>query len=277
MKRNKTSLNHYLLLIVASVLAVISFFPVFFSLMSAFKTNGEIFRNPIALPTTFRFDNFIYLWQQTRFAEALFHSVFLTVISVAFIIFLIPMGAYAIVRRNSRLSNFIYIYFIAGMMIPFQVYMIPLFRQLKLIGLFGNMAGPIIIYIAGSTSFGTLLYSGFIKSIPREIEEAAAIDGCGAFSTFWKIIFPLLTPCTASLIILQGLGIWNDFLMPMLVLPSNGAKTINVEIFSFVDQFGSRWDVVFAGTVAAMLPVLLVFLFLQRYFVKGITAGTVKG
>lgn len=259
------------------ILAVLYFFPIYFSAISAIKTNGEIMRDPIALPSSLYLDNFIYLWQKTKFAGALYNSAFLTIVSELLIVVIIPMAAYALERRKSKLADMVYLYFIAGMMIPFQAYMIPLFKELKMLGMFGEFSGPIIIYVSGSTAFGTLLVTSFIKGVPYEIEESASIDGCNSFMIYWRIVFPLLKPCIASLVILNGLGIWNDFLMPMLVLPSGKAKTINVEIYSFVDQFASRWDIVFAGVVCGIIPVLLVFIFLQKYFIKGITAGAAKG
>lgn len=262
---------------VVLLLALAVLFPVLFSVMSAFKTNGEILRNPIAPPSALRLDNFVYLMQKTRFPEALANSAFLTITAEVLILFVIPMAAYGIERCRSRVTSFLYVLFLAGMMVPFQVYMIPLFKELKLFGLFGNHAGPLVVYLSGATSFGVLLFVSFLKGVPREIEESATIDGAGPFKTFWIIVFPLLAPCTASLIVLNGMGIWNDFLMPMLVLPSAQAKTVNVEIYSFVGEFASRWDVVFAGVVCAMAPVLVVFLSLQQFFIKGITAGAAKG
>jgi len=193
------------------------------------------------------------------------------------ILFLIPITAYGIARGNKKITPVIYTLFLSAMMIPFQVYMIPLFKELKAFNLYGTMAGPIVVYLVGSIPFGILLFTSFLKNIPIELEEAATLDGCNIFKTFWKIIFPLLKPVTASMIILNGLGIWNDFLMPMLVLPSNKAKTINVEIYSFIDQFASRWDIVFAGVVCGLIPIFIVFVSLQKYFVKGLTAGAAKG
>jgi ABC-type sugar transport system, permease component len=262
--------------VVVLVLAAISFFPVYFTLVSAFKTNGEIMRSPLGMPSALRLDNFAYLWNKTRLPQALLNSAFLTAVSTALMILVIPMSSYAIERRRTRLSKFLYGYFLAGMMIPFQVYMIPLFRELRLVGLFGTLYGPIVVYVSGAAAFGTLLFCSFIKSIPREIEEAAAIDGYHSFQIFWKIVFPLLGPCTASMVILQGLGIWNDFLMPLMVMPANRAKTINVEIYSYIGEFQVRWDVLFSGTLCAMLPILLIFAFLQKYFVSGVMSGSLK-
>ncbi len=266
-----------LLFALAGIIAFLFFYPIYFSTISAFKTQGEIMRDAIALPSALHLDNFIYLWNQTRFPQAVVMSAFLTATSTALMILVIPMAAYVIERRKSWITSWVYLFFLSGMMIPFQAYMIPLFREMKWLHLFGKVYGPIVVYISGATGFGTLLFTSFIKGIPKEIEESAAIDGCTSFGTFWKIVFPLLGPCTASMIILQGLGIWNDFLMPLLVLPSNQAKTVNVEIYSYVGELASRWDVLFAGSFCSMIPLIFIFVFLQKFFVKGITAGTVKG
>ncbi len=265
------------LLFVAVLLGFLFFYPVVFSIISAFKTNGEILRDPLGLPSKFRIDNFIYLWNKTSIPRAALNSTFLTVTSVVGMILVIPMSCYAIDRRKGRMSNFLYRMFISGMMIPFQVYMIPLFRQMRYLRLFGTLYGPIVVYVSGACAFGTLLYCGFMKTVPRELEESAFLDGCNSFSTFWKIIFPQLKPCTASMIILQGVGIWNDFLMPLMVLPANRPKTINVEIYAFIGEFQVRWDILFTGTFVSMVPVLIIFALLQKHFVSGIMTGAVKG
>ncbi len=265
------------LIILAAVLSFIFIYPVLFAFMSAFKSNGEILRAPAAFPTSFYTQNFVDLFAMSDFGHAIFNTIFLTVVSEMLIICIVPMAAYGIERRKSHVSSFLYTFFIAGMMIPFHLYMFPLFKQMKVLGLFGNMAGPIVCYISGSIAFGTLLYCSFLKGVPLEIEEAATIDGCTPFGTFWRITFPLLGPCNASMVILNGLGIWNDYLMPYLVLPSGKAKTITVEIAGFVGQFTARWDIVFAGTIISIVPALIVFCAFQKYFVKGITAGAAKG
>lgn len=267
----------FILLAVTAVLALIFIYPVLFALMSAFKSNGDILKSPIAPPTSFYVQNFKDLFAQSDFAAAILHSVVLTVVSEVLIVCIVPMAAYGIERRKGKMTGFIYSFFLAGMMIPFHLYMFPLFKQMKTFHLFGTMAGPVVCYIAGSIAFGTLLYSSFLKGIPLEIEEAAQIDGCSPFQTFWQVTFPLLGPCTGSMVILNGLGIWNDYLMPYLVLPSSRAKTITVEIASFVGQYTARWDIVFAGTIISIVPALIIFCAFQKYFVKGITAGAAKG
>lgn len=279
LKKNKQKFRiaPVLILLLTVALALVFLAPVFFAIISAFKSNGEILKNPMAMPSGLYLKNFQDLFAQSDFLTAIKHSLILTVVSEILIVCIVPMAAYAMERRSSKVTNLIYTYFLAGMMIPFHLYMFPLFKEMKVFGLFGTLAGPIVCYISGSVAFGSLLYCSFLKGVPLEIEEAAQIDGCTPFQTFWRVTFPLLGPCTASMVVLNGLGIWNDFLMPYLVLPSGKAKTITVEVFSFVGQYTARWDIVFAGTVCSIVPALIIFVLLQKYFVKGITAGAAKG
>ncbi|CQR56353.1 carbohydrate ABC transporter permease [Paenibacillus riograndensis] len=265
------------LLAVTVLLAVIFFFPIFFNLMSAFKSNAEIMKDAIAFPKGLYLDSFKYLLTETDFPRAIVNSLILTLVSIVAQVLIIPMAGYAIERRDTRWTKMVFLYFLAGMMIPFQAYMIPLFKELRVFGLYGSLAGPILVYVAGAVGFGCLLYTSFVKGIPKEIEEAAEIDGCSRYGIFWKIVFPLLGPVTASMVVLNGLGIWNDFLMPMLVLPSGEPKTMVVEIYRYIGEFSSRWDMIFAGTAMSVVPVLIVFIALQKYFVKGIASGATKG
>ena len=215
--------SNYVLFAVTVLLAFLFIYPVLFALMSAFKSNGDILKNPIGVPTSLYVQNFKDLFEQSDFTTAILHSLFLTIVSELLIVCIVPMAAYGIERRKSRTTSLIYTYFLAGMMIPFHLYMFPLFREMKLMHL------------------------------------------------------PLLGPCTGSMVILNGLGIWNDYLMPYLVLPSGIAKTITVEIAGFVGQYTARWDIVFAGTIISIVPALIIFCMFQKYFVKGITAGAAKG
>ncbi len=275
--QKKVKIHDIVMFVITVFLAVLFIYPVFFAFISAFKSNGDILKAPAALPSSLYIQNFKDLFQQSDFAGAILNSVILTVVSEIVIVCVVPLAAYGIERRKSRLTSLVYTYFLAGMMIPFHLYMFPLFKEMKMFHLFGNMAGPIICSISGAVPFGCLLYCSFLKGIPIEIEEAAMIDGCTPFQTFWKVTFPLLGPCTGSMIILNGLSIWNDYLMPYLVLPSGKAKTITVEIASFVGQYSARWDIVFAGTIISIVPALVIFCAFQKYFVKGVTAGAAKG
>lgn len=263
--------------VVTAILAFLFVYPIYFAVISAFKSNGDILKSPLSFPTELYLQNFQDLFAKTDFFTAIWHTVFLTVVSEVLIVLVVPLAAYAIERHKSRSTKFIYLYFTAGMMVPFHLYMFPLFKEMKVFHIYGTLWGPIICYIAGSVAFGTLLYTSFLKGVPLEIEEAAKIDGCTEFWAFWRVVFPLLGPCTASLIVLNGLGIWNDFLMPYLALPSDQAKTITVAVYSFVGQYTARWDIVFAGTLISLVPALIIYICLQKYFVKGIMSGAAKG
>lgn len=275
--QGRKRLGEVLLFLFTLIVGIVFFFPIFFNLMSAFKSNAEIMRDALAFPKGLYLESFKYLLTETEYPRAILNSLILTVVSIGMQVLVIPMAGYAIERRNAKWTNFIFLYFLAGMMIPFQAYMIPLFKELRMLGLYGSLAGPILVYIAGAVGFGCLLYTSFVKGIPKEIEEAAEIDGCSRYGIFWRIVFPLLGPVTASMVVLNGLGIWNDFLMPMLVLPSGEPKTMVVEIYRYIGEFSSRWDMIFAGTAMSVVPVLIAFIFLQKYFVKGIASGATKG
>jgi raffinose/stachyose/melibiose transport system permease protein len=253
-------------------------FPIFITLITAFKSNGEILRNPVALPEGLYLENFTFLFTRTQIPRAILNTLFLTVISEILIVIVVPLSSYAIARYPSKWTNAVYTLFVGGMMIPFQAYMISLFRELKFIGLFGTFSGTILIYVSGAVAFGTLLFTSFIRTtVPVEIEESARIDGANSMVLFWKIVFPLLSPCTASMVILNGLGIWNDFLMPSLMLNSKRPSTLNVIVHNFVGQYNTRWNIVFAGAVICIIPAIIIFISLQKYFIKGIAAGAVKG
>ncbi len=275
--KKRVRIRDIVLFVCVILLALLFIYPVFFALISAFKSNGDILKDPAALPSSLYIQNFKDLFQQSDFLGAIRNSVIMTVVSEILIVCIVPLAAYGIERRKSKITSLIYTYFLAGMMIPFHLYMFPLFKQMKIFHLFGNMSGTIVCCVSGAVSFGCLLYCSFLKGIPVEIEEAAMIDGCTPFQTFWKVTFPLLGPCTGSMIILNGLSIWNDYLMPYLVLPSGKAKTITVEIAGFVGQYSARWDIVFAGTIISIVPALVIFCAFQKYFVKGVTAGAAKG
>lgn len=273
--RKKT--GEVILFVFTLLAAVVFFFPILFNLMSAFKSNGEIMRDALSFPTSLYLENFKYLLTEIEFPRAIINSLILTIVSIVMQILIIPMAGYAIERRNAKWTHLVFLYFLAGMMIPFQAYMIPLFKELKMFGLYGSLAGPVFVYIAGAVGFGCLLYTSFVKGVPKEIEEAAEIDGCSRYTIFWRIVFPLLGPVTASMVVLNGLGIWNDFLLPMLALPSGEPKTMVVEIYRYIGEFSSRWDMIFAGTALSVVPVLIAFIFMQKYFVKGISSGATKG
>lgn len=265
---------------VVAILVVCSAFvllPLYVAVITAFKSNHEILSAPLAFPKGLYLQNFTAIFTRKGFGLSVLNSLFITTVSLALQLVLIPMAAYPIARWQTRMNKFVYLLFISGLMIPFQVIMIPLVQLLKAIGFLGNYLGIIAVYVSGAPCFGILLYVGFLRDIPRELDESGVVDGASYFRIFWNILFPLLKPCTMTLIIFNTVGIWNDFLCPILIMNGSNGQTITVAIYSFVARFSNEWGPIFAGSLVIIFPIVVLFLFLQKYFIKGLTAGAVKG
>jgi len=224
-----------------------------------------------------------------RYASSFISSIIITTVSVGLLVLCSSMAAWVLVRTKTMLSNVIFMTFVAAMVIPFQVVMFPLISWFHLIetklGLLGtpfrliqNYPGIIFAYLGFGSSLSIFLYQGFTKSVPLELEEAATIDGCSRPATFFKIVFPILTPVTVTVMILNSIWIWNDYLLPLLVLGSgNTVQTLPLAVASFVGSFVRRWDLILTSTLMTMLPAIIVFLILQKYIIKGMVDGSVKG
>jgi raffinose/stachyose/melibiose transport system permease protein len=259
------------------LVALIVLFPLYLIMITAVKSPNDIAMSPFGWPKGFVFNNFVQAWQSGHFDWGFRNSLFIAVISITFIVFIGALAAYPLARKPSRVNNLIYILFISLIMVPFQMAMIPLYKLIKGLEWINTYRAVICINIATSMPLVIFLYTGFMKSIPKELEESAIIDGCNELMIFWRIVFPLLKPATATVIILNTLQIWNDFLMPMLFLQKAEYRTIPVALFAFQGQYNNNWSLLFAAMALAMIPMLIMFLILQRDFIKGITAGSVKG
>ncbi|MBW9094168.1 carbohydrate ABC transporter permease [Microbacterium jejuense] len=264
-------------MIVLAVLVLIVASPVLYALLNSFRSYAEITKDPMGLPTQFTLDNYVQLFQQTDYGEALVNTLIITVATVVLLVAIVPMAAYGIERVGGRTSRFMYILFIAGLMIPFQVRMIPLVKGFNEVGLYSTLTSVILVHLGGAASFGILLYCSFLKSVPIDVEEAASIDGAGRLRTFWSIVFPMLLPVTSAFVIIQALGLWNDFFIPLVFLDSSSAGTINVAINRMVGLLTSQWQLIYTGAILAIIPSVAIFAAFQRYFIKGMSVGAVKG
>lgn len=276
-ERKRWSTGEIVVMAVLAVLVLIVSAPVIYALLNSFRSYAEITQDPMGLPTTFTLDNYVQLFQQTDFGEALVNTLIITVTTVMLLVAIVPMAAYGIERIGGRTSRFMYILFIAGLMIPFQVRMIPLVQGFDDVGLYSTLTSVILVHLGGAASFGVLLYCSFIKGIPSEVEEAAYVDGAGRFRTFWSIVFPMLLPVTSAFVIIQALGLWNDFFIPLVFLDSSSAGTINVAINRMVGLLTSQWQLIYTGAILAIIPSVAIFAAFQRYFIKGMSIGAVKG
>ena len=273
----KLTAGQIVVMAVLAVLVLIVASPVVYAFLNSFRSYAEITVDPMGLPTQFTLDNYIQLFQQTDYGEALLNTLIITVATVVLLVAIVPMAAYGIERVGGRTSRFLYILFIAGLMIPFQVRMIPLVKGFDEVGLYSTLTSVILVHLGGAASFGILLYCSFIKGIPIEVEEAAHVDGAGRLRTFWSIVFPMLLPVTSAFVIIQALGLWNDFFIPLVFLDSSSAGTINVAINRMVGLLTSQWQLIYTGAILAIIPSVAIFAAFQRYFIKGMSVGAVKG
>lgn len=262
--------------IVSIILAILFISPFYLVLVNSFKTQKGIFSDVIGLPgESFTLKNYVEAFKQLDFIKSFINSLLITVSSVVIIIIFTSMAAWMLVRTKSKVSTFIFLMFSASMLIPFQAVMLPLVAIAGKTHLL-NPGGLVFMYLGFGTSLSVILYHGFIKSIPKEIEEAAAIDGCNKFQTFWIIVFPLLKPITVTVAILNSMWIWNDFLLPQLVINRPEWQTIPLKMFYFFGEYSKRWNLALAGLVIAMIPIVVFYLAMQKYIIKGIVQGSVK-
>lgn len=271
----KISIKKIVSVILSILLGLLFLSPFYIVIINSFKSRQELYLNTLALPKTLLLSNYSKAFEQLNFFQTIFNSLFITVCSVVVIIIFSSMAAWMLERTNSKLSNVIFMFFIASMIIPFQSVMLPL---VKLMGSlhFLNMGGLIFMYLGFGASLSIFLYHGNLKSIPKELDEAATIDGCNKFQTFWYIIFPLLKPISITVAILNTTWIWNDYLLPSLVINKPATQTIPLKTFFFFGQYTKQWDLALAALVLTMLPVVIFYFLAQKHIIKSITAGSIK-
>ena len=263
--------------IAGCLLALLLLVPFYFVGVNSVKSFGDILNNAASWPEAFRWDNYARVWEIMKYPRAFLNSLAITVFANAGLAVISSMAAYRIVRMPSRFNQFMLFLFVAAMVIPFQSIMIPLVKVASTVGIMNSIWGLVIAYYGFGVSLSIFLFQGFMKSIPREIEESAVVDGTNAYGVFWRIVFPLLKPMTVTVVLLNSLWTWNDFLLPLLFLYDAELRTIPLAIYSFFGQYTKQWDMALAGLVLGFAPIVCFFLFMQRHIVAGIAAGSVKG
>ncbi|MGE5582386.1 MAG: carbohydrate ABC transporter permease [Bacillota bacterium] len=260
--------------IIMWLVALLFLFPALFILINSFKSDAQITLNPISFPQTLGLENYINAWKETNFPVVFCNTLIITLLSTVGIILVSAMAAYILARTKWKLSWLIYLLFTFSLVVPFQSFMIPLVRTAKEYGL-QNVLGVVPIYIGLGCPLAIFMYHGFIRSVPVEIEESAAIDGASTFRTFFQLVFPVLAPVTATIAILDTLWIWNDFLLPLIILPAK--STLQLAQFGFFSLFRRQYSLAMASLVLSAAPVVILYFLLQKYIVKGVAAGAVKG
>lgn len=277
----KKSTGNTIIFIILCALVVVFLYPIMFIVINSFKGKFFISQNPFALPTAETFaglTNYINGLEKTGFFSAMGWSFFITILSVAVIIFFTSMTAYYITRVKSKATNVLYYLFVFSMIVPFQMVMFPMVKLADTLNL-SNPLGMVALYLGFGSGLSVFMFSGFIKSIPLEIEEAAMIDGCNPLQTYFYIVLPILKPTSITVAILNAMWIWNDYLLPYLVIGlSTKYKTIPVVIQMLVGSNGNRdMGAMMAMLVLAIIPIVVFYLACQKHIIEGVVAGAVKG
>jgi raffinose/stachyose/melibiose transport system permease protein len=272
----RTKIFSFLISVLLAIIALFFFLPVFLTILNSFKSMEEMTKPFYAPPARLALDNFRQVVRTTNMGNAFLYSAIIVGTSVTGIVILTSMASYVIARRNSLYNRIIHVVLVAGLMIPFSVLMIPLMKVVGFLKL-GGVYGLIVIYLALGMSLPVFLLTGFIKgSVPLELEESAHLDGAGVFRIFVSVVMPLLTPILATVIILGTVWIFNDFLLPSLLLTSK-RFTIPLSQYQLAGQYLQWYNLMLAGFTLALIPLLALFLFFQRYFIRGVTEGALKG
>lgn len=268
----------FVLQIIMTVAALLFIAPIFIILNYSFKGKKELYlSSPLALPESLNFDNYRAAFKKLNLATTFTNTLFYTVVSVLILALLCGMTAWAIARCKRAFFKFAYVYFIVGILIPYQALFLPIYMIGFRLNLTNTRYGIIFMYVATGVSFGVFLMNSFMSTVPLELEEAARIDGCSVFRTYFTVVLPLLKPAMATLIIMQSFQIWNDYLLASLYVSKKQLKTLTVAIQSLFSAQSSDYTTAMAAIVISVLPVAILFLSLQKYFIKGMTVGAVKG
>lgn len=275
--KKKRLLSDILVYGLLTLAALFTLFPLLMALMNSFKSNRELLINVMSWPTTFTFENYIRTFEKMHYARSFMNTVLLAGLSVTLMILFSALAGWKLCRTKTRLSRFLLKLFIFSMLIPFSSIMIPLYRVTLALHIKNSLIGLSFVYAGLGVSMAIFLYHGFVKSIPVEMEEAAAMDGCNSLQTFFMIVLPMLKPITVTIAITNVLWVWNDFLLPLIVISDSKKYTLLLSTNTLFGQYSSDWTAILSALILAALPVIVFYGFFQKQILKGIADGAVKG
>ena len=261
----------------ALVVGLIFFVPIFFLLTNTFKSQAEMFHSFLAFPKAISVENYALAWKNMRYFRALVNTVIVTCGGVAVVVLFSAMAAYRIARSVSRLTTWLLLFFVLSMMLPFQTIMIPLVQVVGWAGLLGSRFGFIIVAAALLCPFTIYLYRGFFVQIPMELEEAASMEGAGSIRTFFSVVFPLVKSVTVTAVMINALGIWNDFILALLLLQEPRLMTLQLSVVQYAGRYALQWNLILATLALVVVPIMVLYLFLQRHIQSGLVSGALKG
>ena len=276
-KMKKINWHIAIVYIVLTLYTLYTLYPIFLMLVTSLKNNLEIMKNPAGLPQEWVFDGFITLFQKENFGRYFLNSIFVTGTSVVILLVVTIMLAYVLARYKSRLSNFLYYFFLVGMMVPLRLGLLSLNDLLYKLGLIDNLWGLVLINVAMNIPYSMFLMAGYIKMIPVSLEESAFIDGANTWTILWKIVVPLIKPCIATTLIYNLVPIWNDAFFPLVFISTKENRTLMQAVMLFFGQYSTNWNLVFSALSLAAIPVIVVYIICSKYLIRGMMAGAVKG
>ncbi|HEX7084500.1 MAG TPA: carbohydrate ABC transporter permease [Gaiellaceae bacterium] len=250
--------------------------PWYILLTLSLKTNTQVYFSPLSLPTKGYFRNYSIAWNQSGLGGSMLNSFIITVASVAGLIVVGSLGGYAIARRESKLASGLYFLFVLGIILPFQLAILPTFFIFRHLHLTGGLLGMILLHIGLTTPLSVFLYTGFVRALPREYEEAAQVDGAGFLRTYLRVVFPLLSPVTGTVAVLSSVVIWNDFFVSLIFLFGSTTQTLPLALYSFVSEDVSQYNLIMAAVAITIVPILAFYIFAQRQLIRGF-AGGIRG
>lgn len=252
--------------------------PFYIAIVYSFKSPQETAETGLAFPKVFHWENYSKAIEVSNFYKATLNSVIVTAITVTLIVVICSMAAYVIARNShNKFYNSIYYVCLAAMMLPFQVIMMPLYTTLRSMSLLNTLGGLVLAIGGMQIAYNIFIYTGFMKSIPKEMDEAAFIDGAGTFRTFWTIIFPLAKPITSTAIILNALTVWNEFAVSLVVVQKQPVRTLPLTQFYFFGEHSIELNMAFAAFILGMIPIIILYVIMQKYIISGVMSGAVKG
>ncbi len=276
-KHTKHGIKTWILSIAALAVGIVFVSPLYLVFVNSVKTVREIYLSPLGLPVEFSWDNFGRVMEQIDFGQALKNSLFFVVFGVAGLLVICSMAAYRLARHRTRVNKFVYLLLVSSILVPFQTVMIPLIKIMASIGLYNTRLGVLLAYYGYGIPFAVFLFYGFLSSIPREIEEAALIDGGSPFQVYRCIILPLLKPICVTVAVLDVLWIYNDFLLPFVLISDNELRTLPLVMYTFFTAYERPWDLAMASLTMVLTPAIVMFVILQKQITGGIVSGAVKG
>lgn len=276
-KHKKHIIKTWILSIAALAVGIVFVSPLYLVFVNSVKTVREIYLSPLGLPVEISWNNFGRVMEKIDFGQALKNSLFFVVFGVAGLLVICSMAAYRLARHRTRVNKFVYLLLVSSILVPFQTVMIPLIKIIASIGLYNTRIGVLLAYYGYGISFAVFLFYGFLSSIPREIEEAALIDGGSLFQVYRCIILPLLKPICVTVAVLDVLWIYNDFLLPFVLISDNELRTLPLVMYTFFTAYERPWDLAMASLTMVLTPAIIMFVILQKQITGGIVSGAVKG